>query len=66
MSEELGELAPPTGTEEEVRSMVGALKAGISRGEASPKIAIVHEQQLFGPWNKLAKEFGLTTCARIT
>lgn len=65
MSERLGELAAPGGAAVEVRSMVAALDAGISRAEADPRIAIVNEREVFGAWNKRARAFGMGACSRL-
>ena len=64
-AEEIGDLAAPSGDEDEVSAMLDSLDEGVEEVEANPQAPFESKQpNPFGPANKIAKEYGLEVCGQ--
>ncbi len=59
---ELRALAAPSGDEDAVDAIIGALEEGIETAEANPAAVANSSDAIFGIASRLAGEYGLETC----
>ena len=65
-AEELGELEPPEGDEEQVEAIVAAIEAGVEDGEANPgNLILPAGENSFAEAEKLAREYGMKVCGEV-
>jgi hypothetical protein len=60
--EQIGELAPPEGDEEQVSSLLDSLDEAISELEEDPQVLFDADADPFGPANEKAEAYGLQVC----
>jgi hypothetical protein len=62
MIEELEDLSPPEGDEQKLEAIFSEMKQGVSEVENDPLVGFEGEEKMFDKANKLASEYGLTSC----
>ena len=60
--EELRELVPPEGDEDQVTEMLDATEAGLEKAETEPDRILTLEANPFGDAKQLATDYGLKVC----
>jgi hypothetical protein len=60
---DLRALPVPSGDEDRIDAMIGALEEGLETAENDPKAVEATSDVVFGIFSRLAGEYGLTTCA---
>lgn len=63
-AEELAELNPPEGDEEQVQALIDAIEEAVERGEADPSSILGGASSQFGEAEKLGREYGFEHCGR--
>jgi len=59
---ELEDLGAPEGDEEKIEAIFNSMEQGVSDLEKDPLVVFESEEQMFNEANKLASEYGLTSC----
>jgi hypothetical protein len=59
---ELRALGAPSGDEDRVDAIIGALEEGVETAESDPKAVTASSEVVFGIASRLAKEYGLEAC----
>jgi hypothetical protein len=61
-AKELRALGAPSGDEDRVDAIIGALEEGVETAESDPKAVTASSEVVFGIASRLAKEYGLEAC----
>ncbi len=63
-AEELSELTPPAGDEEQIDAIITAMEEAVERVEDDPASVLEGAEKQFGEAEKLGREYGFDECGR--
>ncbi len=64
-AEELAQLSPPSGDEEEIEAIVAGIEAAVTESEEDPSDLAAGRRGSFAKPDKLAKEYGMDSCSEV-
>lgn len=64
-AEELEELGPPSGDEQQIEAIIEALKSAVKGLEANPESELAGPKSPFAEFQKLTKKYGFKGCSQL-